>query len=75
MGDGHPGNKDAGGVGERARHGRTADGRDWRTGGWGRMLDDLGSGCWFGVQAMIAVTCAADGRGRGCQRWARRVTC
>lgn len=44
-------------------YGRTADGRSWRAGGWGPLLDDLGSAYNLGLQAMMAVTRAADGRG------------
>ncbi|MCS7222234.1 MAG: BadF/BadG/BcrA/BcrD ATPase family protein [Anaerolineae bacterium] len=44
-------------------YGRRADGRSWRAGGWGHLLDDLGSGYYLGVQAMVAAVRAADGRG------------
>lgn len=44
-------------------YGRTSDGRVWRAGGWGALLDDVGSGYWLGVQALTAVTRAVDGRG------------
>lgn len=43
-------------------YGRRNDGRHHRT-GWGYLLDDLGSGYYFGLQAMIAAIRAADGRG------------
>jgi len=43
--------------------GRAADGRTARAGGWGALLDDCGSGYWLGLQALIAVTRSADGRG------------
>lgn len=46
-------------------YGRQADGRSWRAGGWGHLLDDLGSGYYLGLQAMIAAVRAADGRGPG----------
>ena len=44
-------------------YGRDAAGRTWKTGGWGPLLDDLGSGHWLGRQAMIAVIRQTDGRG------------
>ena len=44
-------------------YGRRADGRNHRT-GWGYLLDDLGSGYYLGLQAMIALTREADGRGK-----------
>jgi N-acetylglucosamine kinase-like BadF-type ATPase len=44
-------------------YGRQADGRSWRAGGWGHLLDDGGSGYYLGMQAMIAAVRAADGRG------------
>jgi N-acetylglucosamine kinase-like BadF-type ATPase len=43
-------------------YGRRANGKHHRT-GWGYLLDDLGSGYFLGLQAMIAVIRAADGRG------------
>jgi N-acetylglucosamine kinase-like BadF-type ATPase len=43
-------------------YGRRHDGRHHRT-GWGYLLDDLGSGYYLGLQAMIAAVRAADGRG------------
>ncbi len=43
-------------------YGRRNDGRHHRT-GWGYLLDDLGSGYYLGLQAMIAAIRAADGRG------------
>jgi N-acetylglucosamine kinase-like BadF-type ATPase len=43
--------------------GATADGRTWKAGGWGAVLDDGGSGHWLGMQALRAVVRAADGRG------------
>ncbi|MDZ7314088.1 MAG: ATPase [candidate division KSB1 bacterium] len=43
-------------------YGRRDDGRHHRA-GWGYLLDDLGSGYYLGLQAMIAVIRAADGRG------------
>jgi len=44
-------------------YGRAEDGRTWRAGGWGPMLDDVGSGGWLGLQSMIAAVREADGRG------------
>jgi len=44
-------------------YGRRFDGRSWRAGGWGHLLDDLGGGYWLGVQALSAMTRAYDGRG------------
>jgi N-acetylglucosamine kinase-like BadF-type ATPase len=63
----------AGGLGGRAGlaliagtgsscYGRRDDGRHHRV-GWGYLLDDVGSGYWLGLQAMIAVIHEADGRG------------
>lgn len=34
-----------------------------QVGGWGPIIDDAGSGCWFGHQALRAVMRADDGRG------------
>jgi len=42
-------------------YGRRNDGRNHRT-GWGYLLDDLGSGYFLGMQAMIAAIQEADGR-------------
>ncbi|MFN8482416.1 MAG: BadF/BadG/BcrA/BcrD ATPase family protein [Anaerolineae bacterium] len=44
-------------------YGRRADGRAWRAGGWGYLLDDLGGGYYLGLHGLIALTRAADGRG------------
>jgi N-acetylglucosamine kinase-like BadF-type ATPase len=44
--------------------GRDESGRTWKTGGWGPLLDDLGSGHWLGRQAMIAAIRQSDGRGK-----------
>jgi N-acetylglucosamine kinase-like BadF-type ATPase len=44
-------------------YGRRRDGTSWRAGGWGHLLDDLGGGYWLGLQGLIAITRAADGRG------------
>ncbi len=43
-------------------YGRRTDGSNHRT-GWGYLLDDLGSGYFLGLQAMIATIQQADGRG------------
>ena len=43
-------------------YGRRNDGRNHRT-GWGYLLDDLGSGYFLGMQAMIASIQESDGRG------------
>jgi N-acetylglucosamine kinase-like BadF-type ATPase len=43
-------------------YGRRADGRNHRA-GWGYLLDDVGSGYFLGLQAMIATIQQADGRG------------
>jgi len=45
-------------------YGRTEDGRAWRAGGWGHLLDDYGSGYYLGLQGMVAAVRAADGRGK-----------
>jgi len=44
--------------------GRADDGRTWRAGGWGPLLDDVGSSGWLGLQSMIATVRAYDGRGK-----------
>ncbi|MCG8450422.1 MAG: hypothetical protein MI725_12710 [Pirellulales bacterium] len=44
--------------------GRAEDGRTWRAGGWGPLLDDIGSSSWLGLQSMIAAVRESDGRGR-----------
>lgn len=44
--------------------GRDASGRAARCGGWGWLLDDVGSGAFLGKKALEAVLQAADGRGR-----------
>lgn len=43
---------------------RGASGRGHLCGGWGWLIDDVASACWFGNQALQAVARAADGRGR-----------
>ena len=44
-------------------YGRNAAGDAWRSGGWGYIVDDYGSGFYLGQQALEAVIRAADGRG------------
>ena len=44
-------------------YGRDAAGRAARSGGWGYVLGDEGSGYWLGRLALRAVVRAADGRG------------
>jgi N-acetylglucosamine kinase-like BadF-type ATPase len=44
-------------------YGRRTNGRDWRAGGWAHLLDDIGSGYYLGLHAMIAAVRATDGRG------------
>lgn len=43
--------------------GRDAGGRTFQSGGWGSLLDDVGSATWLGTQAMVAAIRAFDGRG------------
>lgn len=42
--------------------GVNAQGEGWRSGGWGHLISDEGSGYWFGIQAMQAAVAAYDGR-------------
>jgi N-acetylglucosamine kinase-like BadF-type ATPase len=44
-------------------YGRNARHQAARSGGWGHLLDDEGSGYWIGVNALKAVMREADGRG------------
>ena len=44
-------------------YGRNAAGKSWRSGGWGYIMDDYGSGFYLGQQALEAVIRAYDGRG------------
>jgi glucosamine kinase len=39
------------------------DARAWRTGGWGHILGDEGSGYWFGLQSLRAALHDRDGSG------------
>ncbi len=43
-------------------YGRNAAGDSWRSGGWGFIFDDVGSGFYLGLQGCIAVIRAYDGR-------------
>ena len=43
--------------------GRNPGGAEARTGGWGYLFGDEGSGYWLGVEALRAAARAADGRG------------
>ncbi|MBI1257144.1 MAG: hypothetical protein GC204_06710 [Chloroflexi bacterium] len=43
-------------------YGRNAAGETWRSGGWGYIMDDYGSGFYLGQKALEAVIRAADGR-------------
>jgi N-acetylglucosamine kinase-like BadF-type ATPase len=52
-------------------YGRDARGRAARSGGWGYVLGDEGSGYWIGRQALRAVVRAADGRGEATALTAR----
>jgi N-acetylglucosamine kinase-like BadF-type ATPase len=44
-------------------YGRNEDGQAARSGGWGYILGDEGSGYWIGRRALAAVVRHADGRG------------
>ena len=57
---GRPGIVQIAGTGSSS-YGRDAKGRSWRSGGWGPLLADEGSGYWLGIEAMKAATRAADG--------------
>lgn len=43
--------------------GTNAEGKRWRTGGWGHIAGDEGSGYDMSCKILRAVVCAADGRG------------
>ena len=45
-----------------ASYGRTCDGRSAKCGGWGDLIDDVGSGSWIGLRALQACVNQADGR-------------
>ena len=49
------------GVGSSC-YGRNAAGETWRSGGWGYIIDDYGSGFYLGQKALEAVIRSADGR-------------
>jgi N-acetylglucosamine kinase-like BadF-type ATPase len=42
-------------------------GQKWRSGGWGPLIDDGGSGYWLGIQALHAAVADSDGRGAATQ--------
>lgn len=44
--------------------GRDECSRTWRAGGWGHLLNDVGSAYGLGQAAMVAATRATDGRGK-----------
>jgi hypothetical protein len=44
-------------------YGQLADGRSFRSGGWGYLMGDEGSGYDLGIGALRAITQASDGRG------------
>ncbi len=43
--------------------GASAEGKSWRTGGWGHLLGDEGSGYWLGVESIRAALRDRDGSG------------
>ena len=45
-------------------YGRSPSGNSWRSGGWGDLLADEGSGAWLGWQAMRVAVRSFDGRER-----------
>jgi N-acetylglucosamine kinase len=58
---GRPGIVQIAGTGS-STFGVNARGEGWRSGGWGHLISDEGSGYWFGIQAMQAAVAAYDGR-------------
>lgn len=58
---GRPGIAQIAGTGA-STYGRTADGREWRSGGWGHLLSDEGSSYWFGIEAIKVALRCYDGR-------------
>lgn len=58
---GRPGIVQIAGTGS-STFGMNAAGEAWRSGGWGHLLADEGSGYWLGMQAMIAAVRSYDGR-------------
>lgn len=43
--------------------GRDVDGNTLKAGGWGHLIDDVGSGYYLGIEALKALVRAVDGRG------------
>lgn len=43
-------------------YGRNSQGEDWRSGGWGYLISDEGSGYWLGLQALRLTVMHFDGR-------------
>lgn len=60
---GRPGIVQIAGTGS-STYGMNSTGESWRSGGWGPLISDEGSGYWLGIQAMRAATRASDGRSR-----------
>ncbi len=58
---GRPGIVQIAGTGS-STYGVNSAGESWRSGGWGPLISDEGSGYWLGIQAMRAATRASDGR-------------
>ena len=58
---GRPGIVQIAGTGSGC-YGRNSACSSWRSGGWGPLISDEGSGYWLGIQAMKAATRASDGR-------------
>jgi N-acetylglucosamine kinase-like BadF-type ATPase len=44
-------------------YGRNSAGESWRSGGWGPLVADEGSGYWLGIEGIKAAVRAFDGRG------------
>ncbi|MDX2185315.1 MAG: BadF/BadG/BcrA/BcrD ATPase family protein [Opitutaceae bacterium] len=59
---GNPGVAIIAGTGSSA-YGCNSAGESARCGGWGALLDDVGSGYWLAIEAIKAVTHGHDGRG------------
>ena len=60
---GRPGIVQIAGTGSSC-YGRNAAGENWRSGGWGPLIADEGSGYWLGTKAMKAAASSYDGRTR-----------
>jgi N-acetylglucosamine kinase-like BadF-type ATPase len=58
---GRPGMVQIAGTGS-STFGINAQGQGWRSGGWGHLIADEGSGYWLGLKAMEAAVRAYDGR-------------